>query len=98
MVANIVAWRLHWGPSPFILLNLALSFQAALATLIILMSQNWQGRLNDRRNNLKTQNSLDCCVFTASELASTSEMSAQDALARPAQLEAIAKQLAARAD
>jgi uncharacterized membrane protein len=30
----------HWDPYPFILLNLALSFQAAYAAPIIMMSQN----------------------------------------------------------
>jgi uncharacterized membrane protein len=37
---NIVAWMRHWDPYPFILLNLALSFQAAYAAPIIMMSQN----------------------------------------------------------
>lgn len=32
----------HWDPYPFILLNLALSFQAAYAAPIIMMSQNRQ--------------------------------------------------------
>src|SRR5690348_15429834 len=29
VVANVTAWVFHWDPYPFILLNLALSFQAA---------------------------------------------------------------------
>jgi uncharacterized membrane protein len=37
---NVVAWMRHWDPYPFILLNLALSFQAAYAAPIIMMSQN----------------------------------------------------------
>lgn len=37
---NLVAWFRHWDPYPFILLNLTLSFQAAYAGPIILMSQN----------------------------------------------------------
>lgn len=36
---NVVAWLAHWDPYPFILLNLALSFQAAYAAPIIMMSQ-----------------------------------------------------------
>jgi uncharacterized membrane protein len=52
---NVIAWRLRWDPFPFILLNLLLSFQAAYATPIILMSQNRQSRLNDRRNHLDLQ-------------------------------------------
>ncbi len=39
---NIFAYIHHWDPYPFILLNLALSFQAAYAAPIIMMSQNRQ--------------------------------------------------------
>jgi len=39
---NILAWISHWDPYPFILLNLALSFQAAYAAPFIMMSQNRQ--------------------------------------------------------
>jgi uncharacterized membrane protein len=39
---NVAAWFYHWDPYPFILLNLALSFQAAYAAPIIMMSQNRQ--------------------------------------------------------
>jgi uncharacterized membrane protein len=39
---NVIAWHRHWDPYPFILLNLALSFQAAYAAPIIMMSQNRQ--------------------------------------------------------
>ncbi len=39
---NVVSWVNHWDEYPFILLNLALSFQAAYATPFILMSQNRQ--------------------------------------------------------
>lgn len=42
IVLNIIAWMRHWDPYPFILLNLALSFQAAYAAPIIMMSQNRQ--------------------------------------------------------
>lgn len=58
MAANVVGWREHWDPYPFILLNLVLSFQAAFATPIILMSQNRQSMLNDRRNLLDLQINL----------------------------------------
>ena len=40
MFLNVVAWAQHWDPYPFILLNLMLSFQAAYAAPIIMMSQN----------------------------------------------------------
>jgi uncharacterized membrane protein len=39
---NAIAWIHHWDPYPFILLNLALSFQASYAAPIIMMSQNRQ--------------------------------------------------------
>ena len=42
IVVNTIAWREHWDPYPFILLNLVLSFQAAYAAPIIMMSQNRQ--------------------------------------------------------
>ena len=56
IVLNIMAWIAHWDPYPFILLNLALSFQAAYATPFILMSQNRQSGI-DRD---KAQQDLDC--------------------------------------
>ncbi len=40
MILNVVAWTNSWDPYPFILLNLVLSFQAAYAAPIIMMSQN----------------------------------------------------------
>jgi CRP/FNR family cyclic AMP-dependent transcriptional regulator len=40
VVLNCLAWVYHWDPYPFILLNLALSFQSAYAAPIIMMSQN----------------------------------------------------------
>jgi uncharacterized membrane protein len=39
---NITAYVSQWDPYPFILLNLALSFQAAYAAPFIMMSQNRQ--------------------------------------------------------
>jgi uncharacterized membrane protein len=55
---NMIAWIRHWDPYPFILLNLALSFQAAYAGPIIMMSQNRQSRVSDRRNQLDLQINL----------------------------------------
>lgn len=46
---NMMAFIYHWDPYPFILLNLALSFQAAYAAPIIMMSQNRQSEI-DRRH------------------------------------------------
>jgi len=42
IVLNTIAFFVHWDSYPYILLNLALSFQAAFATPVILMSQNRQ--------------------------------------------------------
>jgi uncharacterized membrane protein len=58
---NALAWFYRWDPYPFILLNLALSFQAAYAAPIIMMSQNRQAtkdRLaaeNDYQINVKAE-------------------------------------------
>src|SRR5271166_6360523 len=58
---NIAAWFYHWDPYPFILLNLALSFQAAYAAPFIMMSQNRQQDIdrqaaeNDYRINIKAE-------------------------------------------
>lgn len=43
---NVVAFIKHWDPYPFILLNLMLSFQAAYAAPIIMMSQNRQASID----------------------------------------------------
>lgn len=42
IVLNVTAWVQQWDIYPFILLNLALSFEAAYAAPIIMMSQNRQ--------------------------------------------------------
>jgi uncharacterized membrane protein len=58
---NITAWAKHWDPYPFILLNLALSFQAAYAAPFIMMAQNRQQEIdrreaeNDHQINLKAE-------------------------------------------
>lgn len=43
---NLTAYVRHWDPYPFILLNLALSFQAAYAAPFIMMSQNRQASID----------------------------------------------------
>ncbi len=43
---NVLGWVKAWDPYPFILLNLALSFQAAYAAPIIMMSQNRQAEID----------------------------------------------------
>jgi uncharacterized membrane protein len=49
ILLNVIAIVQHWDPYPFILLNLVLSFQAAYAAPIIMMSQNRQSEI-DRRH------------------------------------------------
>ena len=61
IVLNLVAVIKHWDPYPFILLNLALSFQAAYAAPFIMMSQNRQADVdrqkaeNDYNINIKAE-------------------------------------------
>jgi uncharacterized membrane protein len=55
IVLNVTAWIRHWDPYPFILLNLALSFQSAYTAPIIMISQNRQAKLSERRNHLDLQ-------------------------------------------
>jgi len=52
---NLVGWIRHWDPYPFILLNLALSFQSAYAAPILMISQNRQAKLSERRHHLDLQ-------------------------------------------
>jgi len=46
IILNAIAWQYRWDPYPFILLNLALSFQAAYTAPIIMMSQNRQTEID----------------------------------------------------
>src|SRR5277367_1166484 len=64
IILNVTAWIEHWDPYPFILLNLALSFQAAYAAPIIMMSQNRQASKDrlmaeqDYNVNMKAEDEL----------------------------------------
>jgi uncharacterized membrane protein len=61
IVLNVTAYVSKWDPYPFILLNLALSFQAAYAAPFIMMSQNRQQDIdrqaakNDYEVNIKAE-------------------------------------------
>jgi uncharacterized membrane protein len=61
IVLNITAFVEQWDPYPFILLNLALSFQAAYAAPFIMMSQNRQQDIDrqaaehDHQINIKAE-------------------------------------------
>ena len=58
---NVTAFVQQWDPYPFILLNLALSFQAAYAAPFIMMSQNRQQDIDrqsaesDHQINIKAE-------------------------------------------
>ena len=58
LILNSLAWSLKWDPYPFILLNLALSFQAAYSAPFVMMSQNRQAE----KDRLTAQNDYltDC--------------------------------------
>src|SRR2546425_1776954 len=58
IILNVVAWVSRWDPYPFILLNLALSFQAAYSAPFVMMSQNRQAE----KDRLTAQNdyTTDC--------------------------------------
>ena len=51
IILNLTAFIQHWDPYPFILLNLALSFQAAYTAPIIMMSQNRQSIIDRQTAN-----------------------------------------------
>jgi uncharacterized membrane protein len=75
LVLNVVAWVREWDPYPFILLNLALSFQAAYSAPIIMMSQNRQAakdRLHaeeDFRVNLRAELEVEAIQSRLDDLA-----------------------------
>ena len=65
IVVNVIAWISHWDPYPFILLNLALSFQAAYAAPFIMISQNRQAERDrhqaeeDYRTNFEAERRIE---------------------------------------
>ena len=65
IIINVIAWISHWDPYPFILLNLALSFQAAYAAPFIMISQNRQAERDrhqaeeDFRTNIEAEQRIE---------------------------------------
>jgi uncharacterized membrane protein len=92
---NITAYVRHWDPYPFILLNLALSFQAAYAAPFIMMSQNRQQDIdrkeaeNDHRINVKAELEIELLHQKLDELRE------KEILALTTALESVIKQLEA---
>jgi len=86
LLLNVAAWIRHWDPYPFILLNLALSFQAAYSAPIIMMSQNRQSE----KDRLQAQEDYQCNLKAEEEVKLVlAHLEAQDAA-----LLAIARSLA----
>ncbi|MBV9548638.1 MAG: DUF1003 domain-containing protein [Alphaproteobacteria bacterium] len=77
---NILAFVRHWDPYPFILLNLALSFQAAYAAPFIMMSQNRQQDIdrqkaeNDYNVNIKAELEIELLHQKIDQLRETEVM------------------------
>ena len=61
---NLVGWIFRWDPYPFILLNLAMSAQAAFATPLIMMSQNRQAQ----KDRLTAENDYTTDVKSEEEI------------------------------
>jgi uncharacterized membrane protein len=77
IVLNITAYVQQWDPYPFILLNLALSFQAAYAAPFIMMSQNRQQDIdrkqaeNDYQINIKAELEIELLHHKIDQLRET---------------------------
>ena len=85
---NVTAYVQHWDPYPFILLNLALSFQAAYAAPFIMMSQNRQQDVdrqeaaNDYRINVKAELEIELLHEKLDELRENEVMALTAAVER----------------
>jgi uncharacterized membrane protein len=86
IVLNLVAYVEHWDPYPFILLNLALSFQAAYAAPFIMMSQNRQQDIdrkqaeNDYQINIKAELEIELLHQKIDQLRETEVMRLTEAV------------------
>lgn len=76
IILNVTAFVQKWDPYPFILLNLALSFQAAYAAPFIMMAQNRQQDIdrkkaeNDYSVNIKAELEIELLHQKIDELRS----------------------------
>jgi uncharacterized membrane protein len=77
IILNVIAWVEHWDPYPFILMNVMLSFQAAYAGPVIMMSQNRQSAKDrlaaeiDHQVNTKAELEIGLLVRRLDELERT---------------------------
>ncbi len=77
IMLNLVGWFYHWDLYPFVLLNLAMSAQAAFATPLIMMSQNRQAQ----KDRLTAENDYKTDVKGEQEICHVMEhLDHQDAL------------------
>jgi uncharacterized membrane protein len=87
IVLNVTAFVQKWDPYPFILLNLALSFQAAYAAPFIMMAQNRQQDIdrkeaeNDYKINIKAELEIELLHRKLDELRDKEVLSLTQAIA-----------------
>jgi uncharacterized membrane protein len=92
IVLNITAYVNRWDPYPFILLNLALSFQAAYAAPFIMMSQNRQQDIdrkkaeNDYNINVKAELEIEALHAKIDEFREKEVLSLTNAIGELARL------------
>jgi uncharacterized membrane protein len=85
---NVVGYVRHWDPYPFILLNLALSFQAAYSAPVIMMSQNRQQEIdrqkeeNDHQVNIKAELEIELLHEKIDELRAKEVLALTEAVDR----------------
>jgi uncharacterized membrane protein len=86
IILNVTAYVEQWDPYPFILLNLALSFQAAYAAPFIMMSQNRQQDIdrkaaeNDHQINIKAELEIELLHQKIDQLRETEVLHLTDAV------------------
>ena len=84
---NVTAFIRQWDPYPFILLNLALSFQAAYAAPFIMMSQNRQQDIDrkaaesDYKINIKAELEIELLHQKLDQLRESEVLSLSNAVA-----------------
>ncbi len=88
IILNVTAFVQRWDPYPFILLNLALSFQAAYAAPFIMMSQNRQQDIDrqaaetDHGVNIKAELEIELLHQKVDELREKEVLALTEAIGR----------------
>jgi uncharacterized membrane protein len=86
IILNVTAYIQQWDPYPFILLNLALSFQAAYAAPFIMMSQNRQQDIDrksaetDFKVNVKAELEIELLHQKIDQLRETEVLQLSDSI------------------